>query len=210
MRINLVRAAEFPATVSSTSQSISGPSTTAKESSSVSGPAKFLAELEALKKSDPAAFKEKLDEISQKLTQAAESATDPEAKKMMTDLAAKFTKAGETGDLSGLTPGEGPPPPGAPPGPPPGGGMPPSSSLDEASGADQASGSSTSTATSTVYEPADTNQDGKVTYKEQQAYDEKMAALEGPSKAVRTYQEQARRQAGETVSALLSSVLESS
>src|SRR6478752_10893655 len=101
----------------------------------VSGPGQLLAKLKQLQQSDPTKFKQAMSTLSDTLSEEAKSTTDSRGQKMLTDLAAKFKTAGETGDLSSLTPPQrgaeggkgagGPPPGGGPPpagGPPPGGG----------------------------------------------------------------------------------------
>lgn len=157
---------------SATSSSSASAMSSAKcsDSTSVSGPGAMLAKLKSLKDSDPAKFAEVMSDISSKLEDAAEASSDPHEKEMMSDLSTKFATAGKTGDLSVLEPPRGrggagkvggAPPAGPPPGPPPG-------------GAAAKSGSSSSSSEST--EPADTNEDGKVSTAEQQAYDAKRAA----------------------------------
>jgi hypothetical protein len=136
------------------------------ESTSVSGASKLFASLQALAKSDPAALKETLAADAKKLTDAAKTQTDSTTKKAMTDLAAKFTAASKTGDLSGLAP--------------PAGGAAPAKGKGGGGGG---GGGGT-----TVYQPADTNEDGVVTAKEQAAYDAKLAAQAAAiTKGVKTY-----------------------
>jgi len=134
-----------------------------RERSSASGPAQMFQKLQALAKSDPAKFKETTAAMAKTVQDAADAATDPREKEKLTELAKKFTEASKTGDASGLKPPEhggghrGPPPAGGPPG--------------------GASGSSKET------DPADTNQDGKVSEQERAAYD----AKQQQSKAVGAY-----------------------
>jgi trimeric autotransporter adhesin len=141
----------------------------AKDAASVSGPAQTMNKLQALQKSDPAKFKEVMSTISDKLSSAAQSSTSPAEQKALTDAAARFKSAGDSGDLSALAPqkgagagrakrGSGAPPAGGPKGPP------------AAKPAPQAS------ASAAVTSPADTNADGKVSAAEQAAYDAKQAA----------------------------------
>ena len=131
-----------------------------EESSSLSGPAELFKKLEALSKSDPAKFKQATQEISEKLTEEAGSATDPGAKKMLTSLAAKFTEASQTGDASVLKPPQGPPPAGGP----------------SKSGGSSGKASDGSSGDTKTYDPADTNEDGTVSLQEQMNYDAKQAA----------------------------------
>ena len=134
-----------------------------EESSSLSGPAELFKKLEALSKSDPAKFKQATQEISEKLTEEADSATDPGAKKMLTGLAAKFNEASQTGDASVLKPPQGPPPAGGP----------------SKSGGSSGKASGGSSGDTKTYDPADTNKDGTVSLQEQMDYDAEKVAKSG-------------------------------
>lgn len=133
------------------------------DSSTVSGPAQMLSKLKSLQASDPEKFAKTMADISDKLSQAADAATDPGEKKALSDLAGKFETAGKTGDLSALEPpkggGHGGPggAHGAGKGPPPAGGG--------------AASSASSSKSSDSTDPADANQDGTVTEAERQAYE---------------------------------------
>jgi hypothetical protein len=146
-----------------------GPSPPSDEGST-SGPAELFKKLEALAKSDPEEFKEATAQMAEKVKEAADTATDPHEKKMLTELASKFSEASQTGDASGLKPPEhGGRPSGPPPGPPPND----SPSVSGAAETDTTSSSSSSTQT---YDPADTNKDGTVSATEQAAYEAKCAS----------------------------------
>lgn len=157
--------------------------------SSASGPAELFKQLEALASSDPAKFKQVTAQMAAAVQAAADAATDPQEKQLLTGLAAKFTQASSSGDASGLQPPEGgSPPPGPPPGPPPAG----------AGDAAQAASGATGT---TQLDPADANQDGTVTLQEQAAYDARQAAL--AEQAYARTQDQSR---GERAQALFSTL----
>jgi hypothetical protein len=133
-------------------------SSAGSDTSTTSGPAAMLSKLKELQASDPAKFKQVMADISAKLKDASQASTDPREQKMLSEVSAKFAKAGATGDLSVLAP---PRHGGGGHGKPPAGGAPPG-------------GASSSSKTSAG--PADTNSDGKVSAAEQQAYDAKVAA----------------------------------
>lgn len=145
-----------------------------------SGPATFLAKLEALKQSDPAAFKQTLTDLANQLTERAKTETDPKAKARMTEFAGKLSATAQSGDLSALRP---PPGQGRPPPPPP------------PSGATGAS-------TAKSLDPADANQDGTVTQAEQQAYDAQQAVAKG----VKAYQQLDEATASSAHAAMFSNV----
>jgi hypothetical protein len=154
-----------------------------EDSSSMSGPAELFKKLEDLSKSDPTKFKEAVDGVSKKLTEAANAAADPNEKQMLNDLAQKFTQAGNTGDVSSLEPPEGGPPAGgAPPGGAPPGGAPPGGAPPGGAppGGASSSDSSSSSNSSKTYDPADANQDGKVSMEERMEYDAEQAAKSSP------------------------------
>ncbi len=69
----------------------------------VSERGKVLQELNDLQKSDPAKFKQVTEEISQKLRDAANSASGGQATSLKT-LADKFAQASQSGDMSALQP----------------------------------------------------------------------------------------------------------
>lgn len=123
-----------------------------------------MSKLKALQASDPAKFKEAMSAISKKLTKEADASTDAKQKQVLTDMASKFSTAGQTGDLSGITPPSGASGAkgghhgGGHGGPPPGGG-----------GVKGASSSSSSSSTTSAG-AADTNGDGKVSEAELAAY----------------------------------------
>ena len=77
--------------------------------------AEMMTKLKDLEKTDPAKAKQVLTSIAAKLDKAATSATGDEAAHIK-ELAGKFSKAAESGDVSGLEP-----PKGGMHGPPPGG-----------------------------------------------------------------------------------------
>jgi hypothetical protein len=135
-----------------------------KDKESASGPAQLFKKLEALAKSDPAKFKETTAAMAKKVQEAADAATDPRAKAMLTDLATKFTTASQSGDASGLKPPERGAGGGRPP--PPAGG-----------------GKGASVSSQQQFDPADTNEDGKVSEPERIAYEAKQEA----SRAVGAY-----------------------
>lgn len=71
----------------------------------------------------------------------------------------------------------------------PAGGQPPTGSAGTADVGSQAASSTSSTSSSQPYKPADTNQDGTVSPKEQQAYNDKLAADKAAAQAaVKAYQ----------------------
>ena len=72
----------------------------------------MMSKLADLEKTDPAKAKQVLQQIATKLNDAAGSASGDDASHLK-DLAAKFSQAASSGDLSGLQPK------GRPPGPPP-------------------------------------------------------------------------------------------
>lgn len=155
-----------------TSSSEGGRAAASSDRSEISKPADLLARLAEQKSSDPEGFKQTMSAISDKLGKAAEAATSPEEAQALKDLAGKFQSAGETGDLSALAPpkrGSHPPPPGGPQGaggpkgPPPGGA--------HGGGPKKAAATDATSASSAAKDPADSNEDGKVSSKEKAAYE---------------------------------------
>ncbi len=59
-------------------------------------------ELQQLQTSDPAALKKVLEDAATKFSAAAQQATDPTQANFLSNLADKFQKAADTGDLSAL------------------------------------------------------------------------------------------------------------
>jgi hypothetical protein len=83
-----------------------GTDPTSGDSTSMSKLGSFMTKLSALEKSDPAKAKQVLSTIASKLNEAASTATGDQATHLK-DLAAKFSKAADTGDLSGIQPPQG-------------------------------------------------------------------------------------------------------
>ena len=164
----------------------------AEDSSSLSGPAELFKRLEALSKSDPAKFKQATQEISERLTEEANAATDPGAKKMLTGLAAKFNEASQTGDASVLKPPQGPPPAGGP----------------SKSGGSSGKASGGSSGDTKTYDAADANEDGTVSLQEQLDYDAKKAAAKAgeDSTGLSAYKKVLRAAADQKANALFSSL----
>lgn len=157
------------------SSSEAGRAAASGDRSEISKPADLLARLAEQKSADPEGFKQAMSAISEKLGQAAEAASSPEEAQALKDLAGKFQSAGESGDLSALASpkrGSHPPPPGGPQGaggpkgPPPSGGHGGPGGPKKADAADAKSAS-----TSAAKDPADTDEDGKVSAKEKAAYE---------------------------------------
>ncbi len=65
---------------------------------------KVFSELEQLQKSDPEGLKQVLTDAVSKLKEAASEQTDPKAASFLSDLAGRFEKAADTGDLTALHP----------------------------------------------------------------------------------------------------------
>lgn len=89
-----------------------------KDRAQMSGPGAMSGKLQALQEQDPAAFKEKANEIAEKLRAGAANLDDKESA-MVQRLADQLSEAAETGDLSALEP-KGPRGGGRHQGPPPG------------------------------------------------------------------------------------------
>jgi hypothetical protein len=160
----------------------------ASEAVRISRRGDLLAKLETLHEKDPQAFAATMSKVADTLTTAAASATDSRDAQQLTDVAARFRSAGETGNLSALAPpGHGAPPGGgAPPHPPGGGGGPPHP--PGGGGGPPPARAVSSSSSSVATDPADANQDGKVSAKERLAYDTEVAAKKGAaSHAAGTY-----------------------
>ena len=65
---------------------------------------KLFSELEQLQKSDPVGLKQVLSDAASKLKEAASQEADPKAASILNDLAGRFQKAADTGDLTALHP----------------------------------------------------------------------------------------------------------
>jgi hypothetical protein len=76
------------------------------DTTAMSGIAQFMSKLSSLEQSNPDQAKQVLSTIASKLNDAAGSATGDQAAHLK-DLAAKFTQAADTGDLSGIQPPQG-------------------------------------------------------------------------------------------------------
>ncbi len=63
---------------------------------------KVFSELEQLQKSDPVGLKQVLTDAASKLNEAANQTTDPKTASFLNDLAGRFEKAADTGDLTSL------------------------------------------------------------------------------------------------------------
>ncbi|MDY3559743.1 hypothetical protein R5W23_000901 [Gemmata sp. JC673] len=79
------------------------------DTADISGPGKLFAALKELAAEDPEKFKAVAADIATKLKEAAETASDSSGSaagpsSLLSDLAAKFEKAAETGDVSVLEP----------------------------------------------------------------------------------------------------------
>ncbi|HOX29238.1 MAG TPA: hypothetical protein PLQ76_08815 [bacterium] len=76
-----------------------------------SQPAELFSKLSQLQSSDPETFKSLMNDIAEKLQEAADETEDDDFNgKMLADLASKFKNAAETGDLTQLKPPPPPPP----------------------------------------------------------------------------------------------------
>jgi hypothetical protein len=153
-------------------------STIPAERASTSDSSDLFKKLEALATSDPEQFKQVTAELATAVKDAADAATDPREKQLLTDLAGKFTEASTSGDVGALQPpGDG----SRPPSPPPGGPSPPGAGGGGKPSSSGAAGAPSASAEQ-YYDPADANQDGKVTLQEQAVYD-----AAHPSKAEQAY-----------------------
>jgi len=80
----------------STSASASG------DSANLSQVSQLFQELEQLQTSDPTALKKVLEDAATKFSTAAQQTTDPTQASFLSNLAQRFQKAADTGDLSAL------------------------------------------------------------------------------------------------------------
>jgi hypothetical protein len=85
----------------STTQTSGSPSSDSIDLSQVS---KLFKELSQLQSSDNSEFKKIASEAATKLKEAAKNSTDPAESRFLSDLAGKFQKAADSGDLSALQP----------------------------------------------------------------------------------------------------------
>ena len=70
----------------------------------VSKTAAFFQQLRQLESQNPAGFKKELSDIAGKLKSAAQQESDPSQSSFLNNLADRFQKAADTGDLSALKP----------------------------------------------------------------------------------------------------------
>src|ERR1700712_3004113 len=92
-------ATKSAAGTTSTTSSLSTTATSSivSDSSVLSGPAKLFGALDKLSQSNPTEFKKITSEISQELQTAATNSTDPAQAQFLTDAAANFSKASQSG-----------------------------------------------------------------------------------------------------------------
>jgi hypothetical protein len=72
------------------------------EGSEVSSPAKLLSKLDQLSHSDPVKLKSLMKDMSAKVKEAADKATDPDMKAALTSMSQTFAEVAKTGDVSSL------------------------------------------------------------------------------------------------------------
>ena len=84
------------------SNSHSGKSASSADASKLSTPGQLFKELESLSKSNPAEFKKITSKIAQQLQNAATSSTDPSQANFLSQMAANFSNASQTGNFSDL------------------------------------------------------------------------------------------------------------
>ena len=72
------------------------------DSANLSQVGQLFQELEQLQTSDPTALKKVLEDAAAKFSTAAQQSTDPTQASFLTNLADRFQKAADTGDLSAL------------------------------------------------------------------------------------------------------------
>lgn len=101
--VNTAQTQQTNASTSAASTSASS-SSSSSDSSVLSGPAKLISELQNLSTSNPTEFKKITGELATQLQKAASSATEPGQKDFLSELAANFQKASETGSFSDLIP----------------------------------------------------------------------------------------------------------
>src|SRR5260370_9777337 len=77
---------------------------TGQDSVQVSKTAAFFQQLRQLESQNPAGFKKHLSDIAGKLKRAAQQESDPSQSSLLNNLADRFQKAADTGDLSALKP----------------------------------------------------------------------------------------------------------
>jgi hypothetical protein len=77
---------------------------TGQDSVQVSKTAEFFQQLRQLETQNPAEFKKELSDIAGKLKTAAQQESDPSQSSFLNNLADRFQKAADTGDLSALKP----------------------------------------------------------------------------------------------------------
>ena len=80
---------------------------TGQDSVQVSKTAEFFQQLRQLESQNPAGFKKELSDIAGKLKSAAQQESDPSQSSFLNNLADRFQKAADTGDLSALKPPQG-------------------------------------------------------------------------------------------------------
>jgi len=77
---------------------------TGQDSVQVSKTAEFFQQLRQLETQNPAEFKKELSDIASKLKNAAQQESDPSQSSFLNNLADRFQKVADTGDLSALKP----------------------------------------------------------------------------------------------------------
>ncbi len=81
-----------------------GSISSSKDQTTLSSAGQMMGQLFQLSKTDPAKFKTVAQNVSDDLSAQAAKSTDPQQSKMLTDMAAKFSQAAKTGDMSSLKP----------------------------------------------------------------------------------------------------------
>ncbi len=79
---------------------------TGQDSVQVSKTAEFFQQLRQLETQNPAEFKKELSDIASKLKSAAQQESDPSQSSFLNNLADRFQKAADSGDLSALKPAQ--------------------------------------------------------------------------------------------------------
>ncbi len=77
---------------------------TGQDSVQISKTAEFFQQLRQLETQNPAEFKKELSDITGKLKSAAQQESDPSQSSFLNNLADRFQKAADSGDLSALKP----------------------------------------------------------------------------------------------------------